>query len=176
MCLHLLFVFPVNLFCRYSSRRYLDQRTWKQRLTRARQNWEPVLPSLAKLYMNWKYAPATRPPSPTVDDSPSTTPPPSNYDFSLEVLNIYTLETSVTFPCSDKELPIEAIAKAGYLGTTPATPSLAISFGTLELFRRIRLRKSSFTVEAFIKVVCDLYSVRLCFFWRLSASVYMTCS
>jgi hypothetical protein len=82
-----------------------------------------------------------------------------NYDFSLEVLDIYTLDSSITIPCSDKELPIKALVKSGYLGNTPATPSLATSFRTLELFRRLRLRKSSFSVEAFVKVVCDLYSV-----------------
>ena len=97
------------------------------------------------------------PPSP-----PPPPPPPGGYDFSLEALDIYTLETSVDIPCSDKELPIEALVKNGYLGNSPATPSLAISFKTLELFRRIRLRKSSFSVEAFVKVVCDMYSVGLC--------------
>jgi hypothetical protein len=94
-------------------------------------------------------------------DHLSTTPSPSNYDFSLEALNVYTLNTSVTIPCSENELPIQALAKNGYMGNTPATPSLAISFGTLDLFRRIRLRKSSFSVEAFVKVICDLYSVCL---------------
>lgn len=89
----------------------------------------------------------------------STTPPPGNYDFSLEALNIYTLNTSVTIPCSGEELPIQALVKHGYLGNTPATPSLAISFRTLELLRRIRLHKLSFSMEAFVKVVCDLYSV-----------------
>ena len=92
-----------------------------------------------------------------VVDHPST--PPANYDFSLEVLDIYTLNTLVIVPCSEKDLPIQALAKIRYLGNAPATPSLAISFRTLELLRCIRLRKSSFSVEAFVKVVCDLYCV-----------------
>ena len=111
--------------------------------------------------MDWKYATTTTsPPSQTVSGPPSSTPT-SNYDFSLEVLDVYTLNTSVTIPCSEKEMPIQALVKHGYLGNTPATPSLAISFRTLELFRCMRLRKPSFSVEAFVKVVCDLYSVRL---------------
>jgi hypothetical protein len=93
----------------------------------------------------------------------STTPPPGNYDFTLEVLDIYNLNTSIIIPCSAKELPIQALVKNDHLGNSPATPSLAITFGTLELFRRMRLRKSSFSVEAFVKVVCDLYSVCLCY-------------
>jgi hypothetical protein len=157
----------LSCFLRYSSRRYLEKRTWKQRLARTHQSWGPVLPSLAKLYMNWKYTTTTRPTSPMVVDPPSPTfpsnvPPPDDFGFSLEALDIYTLETSITVPCSSEDLPIQALIKHGYLGNTPSTPSLAISLGTLELLRRIRLRKSSFSVEAFAKVVCDLYCVSPC--------------
>lgn len=94
-----------------------------------------------------------------VADPPAPPPPSNDFSFSLEVLDIYTLDTSAFIPCSGEELPIEAVIKRGYLGNSPASPSLAISLRTLELFRRIRLRKSSFSVEAFAKVVCDLYSV-----------------
>jgi hypothetical protein len=119
--------------------------------------------------MAWKYAPSPHPsvspPSshPSVDPSsaapPSHTSPPGDFSFSLEVLDVYTLDVTATIPCSDQELPIQALVKSGYLGNTPKTPSIAISFKTLELFMRLRLRKSSFSVEAFAKVVCDLYSV-----------------
>jgi hypothetical protein len=107
--------------------------------------------------MVWMYSPSTRPPSQMHMDSTS----PDDFSFPLDVLDIYTLETSVFIPCSGQELPIQALVKNGYLGNTPKTPSLAISLRTLELFRRMRLRKSSFSVEAFVKVVCDLYSVSL---------------
>ena len=164
-----------NHFHRYSSRRYLEKRTWKQRVTRARYNWESVLPSLVELYMKWKYTTtASRPPSPMMVDQSSPTPPhnvppPTDCSFPLEVLDIYTLETSATIPCSSGDLPIHALVKSGYLGNSPATPSLAISLRTLELLRRIRLRKSLFSVEAFAKVVCDLYSASPISFYRSSA-------
>lgn len=90
---------------------------------------------------------------------PSNSTPPSNFDFTLEALDIYTLEKTVRVPCSSEETPIQALVKCGYLGNTPITPTLAVSIQTLELFRRLRLRKSSFSVEAFAKVICDLYSV-----------------
>ncbi|KAF9489129.1 hypothetical protein BDN71DRAFT_1402123, partial [Pleurotus eryngii] len=47
----------------------------------------------------------------------------------------------------------------GYLGMTPITPNLAISLKTLELFRRLRLRKASLSVEAFAKVMCNYYNM-----------------
>ena len=176
----LLLTFSLTYFARYSSRRYTERRTWRQHLMRVHHSWKPVLPSLTQLYMVWKHAsticppsstaadpppPMTAdPPSPMMTDPPSPTlpsgiPPPNSSSFSLMVLDVYTLETSVRIPYSDQDLPIEALVKSGYLGNTPTTPSLAISLRTLELFRRIRLRKSSFSVEAFAKVVCDLYSV-----------------
>ena len=163
-------MYPADVFHRYSSRRYLDQRTWKQRITHAHHNWELVLSSLAESYMEWKYMPsASSPPFPAVADPPPVTSPPRNYNFSLEVLDIYTLNTLVIIPCSEEELPIQALTKNGYLGNTPTTPSLAISFRTLELLRRIRLRKSSFSVEAFVKVVCvrKLDLSHLCLFFEL---------
>jgi hypothetical protein len=95
--------------------------------------------------------------------------PPNDFSFPLDVLDIYTLETSVMVPCSSQDLPIQALIKNGYFGNTPKTLSLAISLKTLELFRCMRLRKSSFSVEAFVKVVCDLYSVSLCT-WPSSAN------
>lgn len=163
MCRH---SFSTNHSSRYSTRRHLEKRTWKQRVTRAHQNWVPVLPSLVELYMGWKYATTAPPLSPMVADppfpTPSDIPPPGDFSFSIELLDIYTLETSVAIPCSGQELPIQALVANGYLGNTPTTPSLAISFRTLELFRRIRLRKSSFSVEAFAKVICDVYSVSPC--------------
>ena len=92
-----------------------------------------------------------------VDSQPTT--PLKNFDFSIEVFDIYTLERSVNISCSSSDLPIQALMRDGYLGTSLATPSLAISLRTLELFRRIRLCKPSFSVEGFAKVVCDTYSV-----------------
>ena len=94
-----------------------------------------------------------------VDPPSSDVHPPNDFSFMIEVLDIYTLKSSVTIPCSGQELPIQALVKNGYLGNTPTTPSLAVSLKMLELFRRMRLRKPSFSVEAFAKVLCDLYSV-----------------
>ena len=99
---------------------------------------------------------------PPVADPPITTPPvthPMDFTFDIEVVDIYTLDTSARIPCSPNDLPINALVKSGYLGNTPITPTLAISLRTLELFWRIRSRKSSFSVDAFTKVICDLYSV-----------------
>ncbi|KAL6308954.1 hypothetical protein BKA93DRAFT_864339 [Sparassis latifolia] len=80
--------------------------------------------------------------------------------FTIEVIDIYSLVTSVHVPRTrESRSQAEAIAAQGYLPTTPISPTLAISYKTLELFRRLRLRKPSFSAEAFTKVICDYYAI-----------------
>lgn len=143
------------------------------------QNWDLVLPSLVRLYLQWKCEvaaalpppvtancppPVTANPSPPVTADPpppvsSSAPSPDGSSFQIEVLDIYKLELSATIPYSEAELPIELLIKHGYLGNTPATPSAMVSLRTLELFWCIHLHKSSLSVEVFAKVICDVYSV-----------------
>ena len=71
------------------------------------------------------------------------------------------LEWSAHIPHEEEsELPSEALALSGYLGNKPFNPSLVISIRMLK-YRRLRLQKPSFSVEAFTKVVCGLYLVSL---------------
>ena len=65
---------------------------------------------------------------------PNDVPPPSDFTFSFEVLDVYTLETSVVVSYSNQELPIQALVKNSYLGNVLMSPTFAVSFGTLELF------------------------------------------
>ena len=82
------------------------------------------------------------------------------YNFSLDSINIYTLESSINVPrAEDSASPVEALVLARYLSPTPISPTIAISISTLELYRLLRLRKPSFSVEAYTKVICDLYKV-----------------
>ncbi|KAG1723302.1 uncharacterized protein EDB91DRAFT_1240109 [Suillus paluster] len=80
------------------------------------------------------------------------------YDFLIDVINIYTLDTSAYIhSASTIETPAEALVLSSYLGATPHSPTIAISLSKLELYRHLRLRKPSLSVEAFTKVLCDLY-------------------
>jgi hypothetical protein len=51
------------------------------------------------------------------------------------------------------------LALSGYLGNAPLNLSIGVSIKTLEMYRRIQFWKPSFIIEAFTKVICDLYSV-----------------
>ncbi|KAH9853147.1 hypothetical protein C2E23DRAFT_729387, partial [Lenzites betulinus] len=77
----------------------------------------------------------------------------------IDVYDIFSLSATASV-ASDTALSVaEALVVNGYLGTTPVTPAVAISLKTLELLRRIRLVKASFSLEAFAKLVCYYYSV-----------------
>ncbi|KJA13225.1 hypothetical protein HYPSUDRAFT_123579, partial [Hypholoma sublateritium FD-334 SS-4] len=90
----------------------------------------------------------------------STEPIGAGYDFTIEVLDIYTMKIFVDIPRGeDSKSVAEALMLQGYIGNTPETPTVALSVRTLQLFRHIRLRKPSFSIEAFARVLCDLYNI-----------------
>ncbi|KAG1876360.1 hypothetical protein F4604DRAFT_1880665 [Suillus subluteus] len=49
------------------------------------------------------------------------------------------------------------VYRAGFLGCSPQQPTTAISLECLELYHQIRRRKSSFSVQAMVKVLCALH-------------------
>ncbi|KAI0349069.1 hypothetical protein OH77DRAFT_1507574 [Trametes cingulata] len=104
-----------------------------------------------------------------VESAPSATatpPEPAEYDFEIDVLDVYTKARTVHIKRNAYQTTAEALVLHGYLGTTPITPSLAISLNTLELFRCIRLFKASFSTEAFTKLVCYMYYIPYRRFYR----------
>ncbi|KAI0349439.1 hypothetical protein OH77DRAFT_1507473 [Trametes cingulata] len=120
----------------YRSRR--DKRTWQQRVRNLDANWRPLMPQVVQAYLRWKHA---------------TPLEPTEYDFDIDVLNVYSNARTAHIKCSADQTTAEALVLHGYLGTTPIATSLAISFETLELFRCVRLFKASFSTEAFTKLI-----------------------
>ena len=82
-------------------------------------------------------------------------------DIEIAVVDIYTLSTSVKVSSADEGTTASALADLGFIGNAPFNPSIAVSMKTLELYRILRRRKPSFSIEAFVKVISDLYLVRL---------------
>jgi hypothetical protein len=110
---------------------------------------------IVNAYLTWKY-PKQHPPQ----SNPTSSTPSDDYDFDITVINIFTLQKACKIPRSATDQTAPALVRSGYIGNTPERPSLAISIKTIELFRKLRLRKPSFSVEAFAKVICDYYVVR----------------
>ncbi|OSD03883.1 hypothetical protein PYCCODRAFT_1424523, partial [Trametes coccinea BRFM310] len=116
-----------------------DERTWAHRMQNMDENWRPLIPRLVSAYLRSQYD--AKPP-PDSDPGPPAAP--------------RTCTVPMPAHC---ETHAEALVLSGYLGTSPLQPSLAISLKTLELFRRLRLFKASFSVEGFTKLLCYYYKM-----------------
>ena len=139
---------------------YRDTRTWRQRLERQQSNWKAVLPSLVEAFLKWKYSKQVPSSIDTsIDTHHSVDVDPVTYDFSIDCVDLYNLSTSIFVPRTSSMTAVEALMIQGYLATSLVDPTLAISIKTFELFRRLRCRKASLSVEAYVKVLCDLYAV-----------------
>ena len=136
---------------------------------------------LADAYQDWKAQEFADPSATPLDIIPSTvqdlsvdidmsgtcpsTPSPgptdnsSSFDFSIDTVDIYTLQRTHAIHRTAQMKTAVALMTQGFLSNVPLRPSIALSLKTLELYWRLRLRKPSFSVEAFAKVVCDLYMV-----------------
>jgi hypothetical protein len=81
----------------------------------------------------------------------------------IAVIDIYALSTSIKISVSSggTDTTASALAELGFIGNVPFKPSVAVSIKTLELYRSLRRRKPSFSIEAFAKVISDLYFVGL---------------
>ncbi len=96
--------------------------------------------------------------SPRPSDAPARD---TSYDFDMDVIDMVSIDSRRHFARQANQRTTVALAEGGFLASTPVDPTLAISFTTLEYYRRIRSRKPSFSAEAFAKVVCDLYGVSI---------------
>lgn len=111
-------------------------------------------------------SPAEEQPSPAPtrdpDEVPSATTSPAvdPMHFVIDVLDVFTTTRTASISSGTALSPAEALVMNGYVGATPVSPSIAIALPTLELLRRVRLYKASFSLEAFAKLVCYYYSVR----------------
>lgn len=103
----------------------------------------------------------------------STTPAPAMYDYTIDMFNLRTLQTSAVIPRSaETSSTAKALVLAGYLGTTPLMPTLAISLETLQLLRVIRMFKASYSMESFVKLLCHYYKVRALYYPLVAISVW----
>ncbi|KAI0081425.1 hypothetical protein K474DRAFT_1682021 [Panus rudis PR-1116 ss-1] len=117
-------------------------RSWRERRSAEFNSWLAVMDELVDCYIAWKY------PTPTniaAVDTPSQGTP-------------YTIEKTIHRP-PDSVCPALDFALHGFLARSALSPSIAISFRTLEHYHKLRSRKPSFSAEAFAKVLCDSYMI-----------------
>ena len=94
-------------------------------------------------------------------------------EVEVSVIDIYTLSTSVKLSCEEDQTTASTLVSLGFIGNAPFKPSIAVSLKTLELYRILRRRKPSLSIEAFTKVICDLYMVRSLFLRPLPLYIHI---
>jgi hypothetical protein len=96
--------------------------------------------------------------------------PPTDFQYCVNVYDLKSLAKTITVSRDVNGLsPALDHMRHGYLAKSPTRPMVAISINTLDLLYRIRQRKPSFSIEAFAKVVCDHYNVRIMTYCGCSA-------
>ena len=88
-------------------------------------------------------------------DGAAMNSPPTPTEVEIPIIDVYTLSISIKIPHTEDKTTASTLAGLGFIGNAPFHPSLAVSMKTLELYRILRRRKPSFSVEAFVKVICD---------------------
>lgn len=144
------------MFSYHSVRIAKDTRTWSQRIKSLDKNWAPHIDAMIDSYIHWKY---NDPPEIQAYKDIGTYPAVDGFDFDITVIDLHDLNRVVVIPRDGETSAAVALVKAGYLGTSPETPSLAISLRTLDHYYTLRQFKPTFSLEAFAKVVCHTYWV-----------------
>lgn len=131
--------------------------------------WNSLIEPLTDAFLTWKYGTLiVHGDSSHTDQSQDGSPidthsnPVPEIECTVAVYEIFSLDSSVTFtrPPTSTSIPVD-LATHGYLAKTPLFPTVAVGFKTLEHFHRLRLRQPSLSIEAFTKVICDHYQVRV---------------
>ncbi|KAI0338442.1 hypothetical protein BDW22DRAFT_1337893, partial [Trametopsis cervina] len=80
--------------------------------------------------------------------------------YTVAIFDIFTgaREFTVHRP-PDSLSPAIDLMRHGYIAKSPTSPNIAVSVKTLDLLYRLRQRKPSYSIEAFVKVVCDFYNI-----------------
>ena len=115
-------------------------------------------------YMRWKFASTDSSSAPASGPTTSQAGSPELrepiHHFDISVLDIFTLvRTARIKPSIAVSSGAAALVEAGYIGVSPVNPSTAVAISTLELYRRVRSRKPSFSAEAFSRLTLVVYTI-----------------
>ncbi|KAI0038235.1 hypothetical protein FA95DRAFT_1567860 [Auriscalpium vulgare] len=125
----------------------LVSQSWTQRIENAERRWNEQLPLLIDAFLQFTHFP--------VDPEPLSTG-----TFIIPAFDVYDYHPSKLFhhlpDCPSLNV---TFLRQGYLGATPHDVSSVISIRTLELYRRLRLRQPRVSIQAWVRVICDLHNL-----------------
>ncbi|KIK17769.1 hypothetical protein PISMIDRAFT_14853 [Pisolithus microcarpus 441] len=122
------------------------------------------LPALTQAYLDWSYTWAK-------ERSKEYFPKPKDGGSSatlwmLRIIDVYCMEEVTLGMWATDHFITSALICQGVIPCSPIHPMAAVTFGALELFCIAQLHSPHFSVQAFVKTLCNLQGVT--FQWYLS--------
>ncbi|KAI6023100.1 hypothetical protein BKA83DRAFT_4493227 [Pisolithus microcarpus] len=161
-----------KLFKDYSRKgpRRKDYRMHRDHILRRNEAFDQQLPALTQAYLDWSYTWAK-------ERSKEYFPKPedgggSATSWTLRIIDVYCVEEVTLGVQVTDHFITSALIRQGVIPCSPIHPTAAVTFGALELFRIARLHSPHFSIQAFVKTLCDLQGVT--FQWYLSRQFTIT--
>ncbi|KAI6027273.1 hypothetical protein BKA83DRAFT_4576942 [Pisolithus microcarpus] len=131
-----------------------DYRTHRDRILRRDEAFNQQLPALTQAYLDWSY---TREKERRKEYFPkSEGDGGSAASWMLHVIDVYRAEKVTLGIRATDHFITSALMRQGVVPCSPIHPTAAVTFGVLELFRIAWLRCPHFSIQAFVKTLCDL--------------------
>ncbi|RPD52686.1 hypothetical protein L226DRAFT_576759 [Lentinus tigrinus ALCF2SS1-7] len=125
-----------------------DARTRHDRTERRTEDWELQMEELVTAYLTWQ-----------VNLSPEDGEEPTGDAFSITVVNFFeTCSQTFRRPTPDTKANV-AMMLDGYVGTSPNTPSVALSLHVLEVYRQYHRVCPRLSIQVHVRALCHLHRV-----------------
>ncbi|KAI6027836.1 hypothetical protein BKA83DRAFT_4471322 [Pisolithus microcarpus] len=131
-----------------------DYRTRCDRILRRDEAFNQQLPALTQAYLDWSY---TREKERRKEYFPKSEGDGSSAaSWMLHVIDVYRAEKVTLGIRATDHFITSALMRQGVVPCSPIHPTAAVTFGALELFCIVQLHCPHFSIQAFVKTLCDL--------------------
>ena len=167
------------------SRKRFDPRTRHDRTERRNSQWAAQFDALVSAYLVWQ-AQCDQGGQERTEDADASGSPDA---FEIAIVDFfgaslaYSRSPAVSYsteaskqsfrPIDTSEQVNVTLCRNGYIGTSPISPSIAISFQTIEAYRQLHRVCPRLSVQAFVRALCHLHAVSL---RKLCASSFLNMS
>ncbi|KAG8685049.1 hypothetical protein FRC09_014992, partial [Ceratobasidium sp. 395] len=131
------------------------KRTWQQRGQNDHANWKVQTDRLASALLRWEHQ--------APDDAENQVTPNEEarlpFTATVVVIDVFDRSSRTFTSRSGEVYPNETLIRGGCLSSSPLVPVTAFSLNCLRLYRALRSRCSSYSIETFVKTLADIHYV-----------------
>ncbi|KAG8725372.1 hypothetical protein FRC09_001176 [Ceratobasidium sp. 395] len=118
-------------------------------------NWKVQIPRLASVLLRWEHQAFDEAQSEAVSNEEGDLP----FMATVVVIDVFDRSSRTFTSRSGEVYPNETLIRGGCLASSPLVPVTAFSLDCLQLYRALRSRCSSYSIETFVKTLADLHHV-----------------